>query len=103
GKKRKRSTERGEARTKIIAALTKHHRYADGSNLNQEPIGSNELARTASVAVSTASSFFNKTFHGHTKYQAVCRDRCKLVAVLKALNDEFSPHHLYGTGLWRRN
>jgi hypothetical protein len=31
GRKPKRSTERGEAREKIIAGLTEHHRYTDGS------------------------------------------------------------------------
>jgi hypothetical protein len=96
GKKRKRSTERGEARIKIIAALTKHHSYADGSCLNQDPIGNNELARMAGVAESTASSFFTKEFKGRSQYQAACRDVSLLVAMLKVLNSEFSPHHLYG-------
>src|SRR5262249_53576244 len=49
-KKPKRSTEWGAARAKIIAALTKHHQYADGGCLNLEPIGNNELARKAGVS-----------------------------------------------------
>jgi hypothetical protein len=42
-KKQKRSTEPGEARRKLIAALTAHHRYADGSCLNSAPVGNNQL------------------------------------------------------------
>src|SRR5262249_42254295 len=93
---RKRSTERGEGRAKLIAALTKHHQYADGGCLNLEPIGNNELARQADVSESTASAFFNDKFLGHTKYRTVCRDAGNLADSLKALNGEFSPHHLYG-------
>jgi hypothetical protein len=44
---------RGEAEAKLIAALTKHHQYADGSCLNLEPVGNNELARIAEVSEST--------------------------------------------------
>jgi hypothetical protein len=93
---RKRSTERGEGRAKVIAALTKHHQYADGSCLNLEPIGNNELAKAAGVSPSTASTFFNNEFEGHTKYKALCRNSGRLVAALKLLNNEFSPHDLYG-------
>jgi hypothetical protein len=93
---RKRSTERGEGRAKLIAALTKHHQYADGGCLNLEPIGNNELANAAGVSPSTASTFFNNEFDGHTKYKAVCRDSGQLVAAIKLLNNEFSPQHLYG-------
>jgi hypothetical protein len=92
----KRSTERGEGRAKLIAALTKHHRYADGGCLNLDPIGNNELAKAAGVSPSTASAFFNDRFQGHTKYKALCRDAGKLAAALKLLNGEFSPHHLLG-------
>jgi hypothetical protein len=92
----KRSTERGEGRAKVIAALTKHHRYADGGCLNQEPIGNNELAKAADVSPSTASAFFNYKFHGHAKYKTLCRDAGKLAAALKLLNDEFAPYHLLG-------
>jgi hypothetical protein len=95
-KKPKRSTRRGEGREKLIGALTKHHKYADGGSLNLEPIGNNELARTAVVSPSTASAFFNSEFEGHTKYKALCRDAGRLAAALKVLNGEFSPHHLYG-------
>jgi hypothetical protein len=93
--KKKRSTEAGEARDKLIAALTRHHQYANGSCLNQDPIVCNELARKADVAESTASVFFKEGFKGHRKYRRLCRDRSKLIAALKILNDEFAPHLLY--------
>jgi hypothetical protein len=81
---------------KLIAALTKHHKYADGGCLNPEPIGNNELARLAGVAKRTASAFFTKEFGGHAKYRTLCRDATRLVALLKRLNREYSPHHLFG-------
>ena len=94
--KTKRSTERGEGRAKLIAALTKHHKYADGSCLNLDHVGNNELAQLAEVSVSTASAFFKKEFGGHTKYRAICSDATGLIAALKLLNQEFSPNNLFG-------
>jgi hypothetical protein len=78
-------------------ALTQHHKYADGSCLNLNPIGNNELARIAKVSESTASEFFKSQFQRHAKYRAICRDASQLVAVLKLLNGEFSPYHLFGS------
>jgi hypothetical protein len=98
----KRSTERGEGREKLIAALTKHHRYADGGCLNTEPINNNELARLAGVDKATASAFFKAKFRGHAKYRAACRDAGRLADALKVLNGEFSPHDLYGDALQTR-
>ena len=100
-KKPKRSTERGEARAKLIAALTEYHNYAEDSCLNLEPVGNNELARKADVDPSTASAFFNKEFSkrekgGHANYKVICRNAGRLAESLKALNGEFSPHDLYG-------
>ena len=93
----KRSTEPGEARKKIISALTKHHNYADGSCLNTEPIGLNELARQAAVSPGSVNLFMNTQFHGHDQYKALCvRDRVELGAALKLLNGEVFPHNLYG-------
>lgn len=94
--KPKRSTERGEGRAKLIAALTKHHKYADGGCLNLEPIGNNELARLAGVDQATASAFFKQQFKGHGKYKATCADAGRLAVALKLLNGEFAPHLLYG-------
>jgi hypothetical protein len=94
----KRSTERGEGRAKLIAALTKHHRYADAGALITEPVNNNELARLAGVDKSTASDFFKKEFGDHARYKLLCQDPARLVAALKLLNGEFSPQnlHLYG-------
>jgi hypothetical protein len=96
GKRPKKSTERGDGRVKIIAALTAHHRFAADGVLNLEPINNNELARRAGVSPSTASAFFNKEFQGHGKYKALCKDASGLTGVLKLLNGDYSPHHLYG-------
>jgi hypothetical protein len=95
--KPKRSTEKGEGRVKLIAALTAHHKYSNGGSLNLEPVGSNELARAASVSQSTASEFFNDAFKGHGQYKMACQDATKLAAMLKLLRGEFAPHHLYGS------
>jgi hypothetical protein len=95
---RKRSTVNGDAQTKLIAGLTKHHKYQDDCSLNQEPIGSNRLADLVGVSHGTASAFFKKKFKGYRKYSnTICRDTASLVASLKALNSEFIPaDFLYG-------
>lgn len=88
----KRSTSNGDAHTKLIAALTLHHKYADGHRLNLEPIGNNVLARAAGVAPATATRFFGKWFGGYAKYSALCRRSTnKLIDTLKAMNGEFIP------------
>lgn len=92
----KRSTSKGEAREKLIAALTSHHRYADGGCLNTEPIGSNQLARLAGVSPSTASDFFKAEFKGLQNYRRGCADATSLIASLKLLNNDYSPHLLLG-------
>ena len=94
--KPKRSTVKGEARVKLIAALTLHHRYADGSCMNCEPIGVNQLARNAEVSPSSASVFVSNEFGGYQKYKVFCRDTTRLVGALKLLNQEFTPSNLYG-------
>lgn len=96
GTKRKRGTAKGDGRVKLIATLTKHHRYADGSCLNAEPIGNNELARAAGVSNSTASAFLTREFRGRDKYMALCRDPGRLAMALKLLNGEVSPGTLFG-------
>ena len=97
-KKAKRSTNRGEGRLKLIAALTLHHQYADSGSLHLEPIGNNQLAELADVSRSTASQFFNKEFNkgepgGYSRYRTCCRDTPSLVLSLQTLNQELSPHH----------
>ena len=92
----KRSTQRGDAKNKLIAALTKHHDYSNGSCLNLEPIGNNQLARLADVSTGSASNFFRDNFGGIKKYEAICREPSRLGKSLKALNNEYSPLDLYG-------
>jgi len=101
GKKTKRSTVRGEARDKLIAALTAHHRYEDGSCLETRVIGVNELARIAEVSPSTAKVFFDREFNrgekgGHARYRALCQTPGRLAISLRALRGEIAPHLLYG-------
>jgi hypothetical protein len=93
--KLKRSTTKGEARAKLISALTLHHEYADGGCSNQDPIGSNKLARLAGVSVSSASTFFKSEFRDYKSYQRICADLNGLIASLKLLNGEFVPHQLF--------
>ncbi len=90
--RRKRSTERGEAQTKLIATLTSHHRYRDGGCINLEPIGNNELARLADVGISSATRLFRKWFGTHGKYMGICRrNEAKLIDTIKAMNGDFVP------------
>lgn len=96
GTKSKKSTVKGEARAKLIAALSLHHKYQEGSCLNTEPIGCNELARQAQVSQGSATPFFKAEFKGYSAYKVVCRDPGRLAESLKVLNGEFSPQELYG-------
>jgi hypothetical protein len=87
-----RSHESGEARAKLIAALTAHHQYESGSVLNTEPIGCNELSVMAGVrSNSTSSRFFKAEFGSHTAYKRACRDTAKLANCLKIFNGEIVP------------
>lgn len=97
---KKRSTAKGDARSKIISALAKHHKYDNGSCGNFVPIGVRELERLAVVGKATASDFFSAKFNngergGHAKYQIACRERGKLVDSLKLLLGEFPPSILF--------
>src|SRR5262249_50916216 len=94
-KRPKRSTERGEARTKIISALTRHHRYAEGGCMNTAPIGVRELAEDLEVSPDSVSAFFKKEFGDHASYKRACRDTSKLALWLKMLNGDYSPHPLF--------
>jgi len=87
----KRSTEKGEAREKLIAALTSHHQYSNDSCLNQEPVGNNQLALMADVSPASASAFFKKQFGGHRNYRFICRNTTNLITALKMLNNEMYP------------
>lgn len=99
--RKKQSHNQDDAKDKLIAALTKHHKYADGSCLNTEPIGNNELARLAEVSNGTVSKFFKDKFEGYTNYKQYCRNTSTLIASLKLLNDEYSPYLFLGKGAAR--
>lgn len=92
---KKRSTEKGEARSKIIAALTSHHKYEEGSVLNTDPIGVNELARMVLVSGSTASEFFKDKFGSHANYRAACGNPATIANQIKLLRNEFAPSIFY--------
>jgi hypothetical protein len=94
-KRAKKSTSRGDARTKLIAEFTRHHRYAEGGIRNSEPVQAWRLATDAKVAESSASDFFKKVFGGYTKYCAACRDGQTLVRRLRQLNGDYSDDALY--------
>lgn len=96
--KPKRSTVGNEAVTKLIAALTEHHQYANGRCGIQDPISNNGLARKAHVSKSSASVFFHKYFKGPKKYQRTCFDQDKLNHALALLNNEVKPHRLLDGG-----
>ena len=76
---KKLSTTGGDARGRLIAALSLHHKYEAGgicfSCLNHDPIGNNELAKLAKVDKSTASLFFKNSFggKGYSRYRQDCR------------------------------
>lgn len=82
---------RGAGRAKLIAALTKYHRYTDGREINETPVGVNELARLAGVVGDTASRFFTWAFGSHDRYKAVCDSKRGLIFHLQKLNGELSP------------
>lgn len=97
--KSKRGTAKGEAREKIIAAITLHHKYENGCLGNSEPVGNNALARAAGgVAQSSVSAFFKKEFgeeQGHAEYKALCvRNPPGLLLWLKKLNGDLPGHEL---------
>lgn len=95
GVRKKRSTQPGEARLKLKAALTQHHQYEDGGCLNFEPIANNELARHADVDRSTASAFFKREFGSHSRYKTSCRSN-RIIDKLKVWNEGFAVEELYG-------
>ncbi len=91
-----RSTAPGEAREKLIAALTKHHQYDDGGCLNFDAVGVRALSRLADVNEGSATRFFDDQFNagqtgGHARYKRACRDKSTLIASLKTMRGEFRP------------
>lgn len=92
----KRSSQCGDGEAKLIAALNRHHQYANGSCLNLQPIILRRLARAAEVSASTASEFFKSRFRGYDRYCRACADKQTLITAMKLLNNEFSPEMLFG-------
>lgn len=87
--KPKKSTVKGEGQAKLIAALAKHHKYADGECLNMKPIGNNQLAEMADVARSTVHGFFKKQFGSLSEYRATCaRNPSGLAMKIGVLNGD---------------
>ena len=95
--KQKRSTINGEAHAKIVAGLTAHHKYKDGSCLEWTPVQVNKFAAHVKVSPSTVSKFFKDQFAGHKKYQTACCDPVKLAFTLRMLNGELTPRILYNS------
>jgi hypothetical protein len=92
----KRSTEKGEAEAKLIAALAAHHRYSDGSCLHLEPVKNNALARSAGVDRGSASLFFKKHFRGRHQYARICEDPASLARILGSLVGDMPVWKLFG-------
>lgn len=92
----KRSTEKGEARVKLVAGLTKHHKYDQGGCLNFEPIGCNKLARQTKVVQATASAFFKEVFGSHLGYKLACANESALIAKLLVLNSDYAAMNTFG-------
>ncbi|TWT97182.1 hypothetical protein [Neorhodopirellula pilleata] len=70
------------------SALIHHHQYENGSVLNWEPIGSNQLAIAAKIAPSTASSYFKKWFEEYQGYKRACQSQSSLVVTLTQFANE---------------
>ena len=80
-----------DSEVKLVAALSRHHQYENGSIGEATPVGCRELGRLAEVSEKAASGFFKKSFGNHKRYTVICRQPEKLIASLKALNYEFTP------------
>lgn len=89
--KRKKSTAKWDAETKLIATLTLHHKYEDGGCLNFDQIGIRDLARQAEVGPSSANRFIKKHFANHAGYRVACRAKHRLITILKKLNGDTPP------------
>lgn len=92
----KRSTEKGEAEAKLIAALAAHHQYSDGSCLNLQPVRNNALARLAGVDQGSATRFFKKHFQGRQKYARICQDPASLSRILGSFVGDMPAWKLFG-------
>lgn len=93
----KRSTVKGEARAKIVAALLTHHEWKSGHPGKTTPVGNNELAELAGVDKGTVSRFFDREFgdfnnkNGYSKYRIHCQHKDGLINCLKILSGDIRP------------
>ena len=88
--KQKRSTQKGEADAKLIAALTRWHKYKNGHCNKMDPVGNNELARLADVSIGSATNFFKRHFECHKKYKIQCQNK-SIPKAMEILNSEIRP------------
>lgn len=94
------SAAKGPRRELIIAALTAHHQYKDGSVANRNPVGLNAFARRIGVAPATVSKFLKlevkgkSTATGYQRYVSTCRSSAGLINTFKLWNNEFPAHIL---------
>lgn len=94
----KKSTKKGEGRSKLTGVLTNWHGYHDSGCDNTDPISVQEARRQASVSSSTASDFFTWWLGGHDQYKVICRNGSSLAFQLQRLRGELSPakeHSMY--------
>lgn len=90
-KERKRSTQKGEAKQKLISALVAHHKYDGVVCEKRDSVSVRELAEAAEVAPASASRFFQKQFPdgGHKRYKNLCiRDFRRVEQFLKLISGE---------------
>jgi hypothetical protein len=88
--KPKKSRSPGAAEFLLQKALKTHHKYADGSCLNYDPIGSNALARLVKVSGGSANNFFNNYFDGYPNYLKACHLERPLAVKIALLERDFS-------------
>jgi hypothetical protein len=94
GTRRKRSTAKGEAETKLIAGLTTFHGYVNGGCERTEPAGVRPLARICNVSPSSAFRFYENYFDGFKKYRTLCQTPARLSRKLQTMNEENIPREL---------
>ena len=105
---KKRSTGKGEAQEKLVAAFLGHHKYESangGSCNNWEPIALTQLSQIAQTSKSSASRFFDDHFgdgskkNGHARYRGTCKnDQQQLIVACIAMSGEFRPARLRTAG-----
>ncbi len=83
----KKSTQKGDAKEKLSAALVTHHKYKNGRCGQTEPIQNNALARLAGVSRSSAARFFTSEFEGYQAYRRKCTNGRVVMILAKLAKD----------------